>query len=200
MLPGPGPSDDAVRTLARTILDGPEYAFWRPGKIAEWVQWFASWFAALFDKNPALFWIIVAALTAVLAAIVVHVVWTIRKGIATSPHARDDASGAERPRFTDEADALARHGRFLDAARVMQLGVIDRLVRAGLLRLGRGDANAVLRRRLDDTGLADGVRHDLLAAIAELERRWFRDRDEDQALYQRWQRVHAALDATLTAA
>jgi hypothetical protein len=193
---GPGPSDDAVRALAREILDRPEYSYWRPGKVGEWLEWFAK----LFDTNPVLFWEIVAALALTLLAIVVHVVWTLRKGLAMTPDGGDVVRADDRPRFADEAEALARRGRFVDASRAMQLGAIDRLVRAGHLRLGRGDPNTVLRRRLGETTLADDVRRDLLAAVAELERRWFRDRVEDEALYHRWRRVHAALDTTLTAA
>jgi hypothetical protein len=196
MVSGPGPSDDAVRALAREILDRPEYSLWRPGKVGEWLGWLAD----LFFTNPMLFWVIVAALTLTLIGIVTHVVWTVRKGITTAPDGHDLARADDRPRFTDEAEALARRGRFVDAARAMQLGAIDRLVRAGHLRLGRGDPNTVLCRRLGETTLADDVRRDLLAAVAELERRWFRDRVEDEALYHRWQRVHAALDTTLTAA
>jgi hypothetical protein len=196
MVSGPGPSDDAVRALAREILDRPEYAFWHTGKVGEWLAWFAN----LFFTNPMTFWVIVAALTLTLLGIVTHVVWTVRKGIATAPDGHDPARADDRPRFADEAEALARRGRFVDAARAMQLGAIDRLVRAGHLRLGRGDPNTVLRRRLGETTLADDVRRDLLAAVAELERRWFRDRVEDEALYHRWQRVHAALDTTLTTA
>lgn len=199
MLPGPGPGDDAVRALAHAILDRPEYGLWRPSRFGEWLGRVVEWFASLLATSPLLFWVIVAALTLTLFGIVAHLVWTVRKGIATEANA-DAPRADDGPRFAEEADALARRGRFLDAARVMQLGAIDRLVRAGRLRLGRGDPNAVLRRRLGEASLADGVRRDLLAAIADLERRWFRDRDEDEDLYRRWLGVHAALDTTLTTA
>jgi hypothetical protein len=90
---------------------------------------------------------------------------------------------------------LATQGRYLDAARAVQLGTIELLVRADRIRLGRGDANRVLREQVRDARIATTLRDDLVDSIATLERRWFRDREEDEDLYRRWRQVYGRLAA-----
>src|SRR6266403_795887 len=84
------------------------------------------------------------------------------------------------------ADALARRGMFLEAARRVQLAALDLLLRARVVELGRSDPNRTLRRRLRDAALPEAERGDLLALIDWLEQRWFRDRNEERELYDRW--------------
>jgi hypothetical protein len=75
------------------------------------------------------------------------------------------------------------------------LGTIELLVRTDRIRLGRGDANRVLRERVRDARIAAPLRDDLVDSIGLLERRWFRDREEDEDLYRRWQQVYGRLAA-----
>ena len=100
---------------------------------------------------------------------------------------------AAPPRFADEAAALAASGAFLEAARRLQLAVLDLLLRRRVLELGRADANRALRDRLHRAPLPDAERIDLLALIDRFERAWFRDRIEDPALYADWRSLHARL-------
>jgi hypothetical protein len=184
--------DAAVRALARQILDRPEYASWRSKTSPEWI---IRWLLNLLNENPVLFWLIVGTMLLMLVLIVGHVAWTIRRGLITRP-ADGPGGGPDAARsFVDDATALAARGRYLDAARAVQLGTIELLVRAGRIRLGRGDANRVLRRRLGEARIDDGLRDDLVASIASLERRWFRDREEDEELYRRWRGVYGRLAA-----
>jgi hypothetical protein len=182
--------DAAVRALAHRILDRPEYASWHAKTSGRSIL---RWLASLYVDDPVLFWAVTFLLTALLVLIVAHVAWTIRRGMIAAP--RDDGAGAHdaAPSFVDDAAALAERGRYLDAARAVQLGTIQLLVRAGRVRLGRGDPNRVLRRRLEDAGIGDALRAELLESIGSLERRWFRDREEDAELYARWRRVYGAL-------
>jgi hypothetical protein len=186
--------DAAVRTLARQILDRPEYAPWRSRPSFDWI---IGWLVRLFDENPALFWVIVAAMVLLLVLIVVHVAWTIRRGLTARPADVRDGAHDGRRSFVDDATALARDGRFLDASRAVQLGVIQLLVGAGRIELGRGDANRVLRRRLGQAHIDGALRDELVASIASLERRWFRDREEDEELYRRWRWVYGRLTAEI---
>jgi hypothetical protein len=187
------PDDAAVRALVHQILDRPAYAAWHARTSP--LQLF-RWLGTLYFRNPVLFWLITATLTLLLVLIVAHVAWTIRRGLATRPSDDDRARAPDATRsFVDDAAALAERGRYLDASRAVQLGAIALLVRTGRIRLGRGDPNRVLRRRLGEARIGDTVRTELLGSIASLERRWFRDREEDEALYRRWRHVYGALAA-----
>jgi hypothetical protein len=192
----PNPSDDAIRSLAERILARPEYAHWRPNDTARQVF---EWLVQLVLTNPPLFWTLVAAMLLVLLAIGVHLVWTIRVGLARRSSAPEPASDGATPRFLDEADALAARGRFLEAARALHLGALHLLVRGGRVELGRSDANTVLRHRLRAASLSDDDRGELLSLLQRLERAWFRDRNEDEGLYEGWRRLYARLDVELAA-
>ena len=191
------PTDAEIRELASRILERPEYASWH---VSDAFVKGLVWLAGLFETDPALFWILSIVSLLLLLLIVAHVSWTIRVGMARRPAATPGESAAAGPRFVDEARALAARGRFLDAARALQLGTIDLLIRKGHMQLGRSDANGVFRRRLREATLDAGIRDELVALVARLERSLFRDRDEDEDLYRRWERAYAALDAQANAA
>jgi hypothetical protein len=108
-------------------------------------------------------------------------------------------TGGEEPSFVVEAEALAARGRFLEAARQLQLAVIQLLLRRRVLDLTRSDPNRTLRTRLRDAHMPEADRRDLLGLIDAFERGWFRDRREDPELYESWRAVHARLDTALGA-
>jgi HEPN domain-containing protein len=173
----PAPPDEQVRALAVTILKRSEFAFWHD---TPWLISFLAWLSGLWEKDPVLYYAILVGLTAVALLLLAHVGWAVR-----------------RPPFLEEADALARRGMFLEAARRVQLAALDLLLRARVLELGRSDPNRTLRRRLRDAALPEAERRDLLALIDWLEQRWFRDRSEERELYDRWRSLHARLGAVL---
>jgi len=187
-------TDEEIRALARRILDGPEYAEWRPSR------WFADvmqWLAALADRSPALYWTLVAGLLLVTIALFVHVLWTVRVALRAAGTRPPESSAVSPRRFSQEAEALAAAGHFLEAARRLQLAVLDLLLRVRVLELGRSDANCELRARLRRAPLPDTERTELLALIDRFERAWFRDRDEDPALYTAWRTLHDRLGGML---
>ena len=197
MPPLPTPSDEAVRELATRILERPEYASWRhPYRLEP----FLDWLGTLWIHHPVLYWTLLAGLVLVAALLLGHVAWALRTALAASAPGTAGSAPLAEPRFADEAEALARRGRFLEAARYLQLAVLQLLLHARVLELARSDANPVLKRRLDAAPLAETERRDLLVLIDRLERSWFRDRREDPQLYAAWRTLHARLGAGLTAA
>jgi hypothetical protein len=95
-----------------------------------------------------------------------------------------------------EGEALAREGRFLEAAHAMHLACLAVLLGAGALELRRHDPNRTLRRRIARAAIPEGARRDFLALLGRLERRWFRDRspaDDDRELFDAWRSLHARL-------
>jgi hypothetical protein len=189
-------TDAAARDAARRVLERPEYASWQ---TRDWLIDILKWLGRLHADDPALFWALTVALTLVLVAVVMHVVWTVRRGLREGA-ADDVRPTAPEPRFVEEADALAERGRFLDAARTIQLGAIHILVRGDVVRLHRGDANRALRRQIGQAKLGNDTREALLVSIADLERSWFRDRREDEGLYRRWRAAYRTLASEMAAA
>ena len=190
----PAPPDEQVRALAVTILKRSEFAFWHD---TPWLISFLAWLSGLWETDPVLYYAMLVGLVAVALLLLAHVTWAARRALAVAPPARPPRPDGAAPRFLEEADALARRGMFLEAARRVQLAALDLLLRARVLELGRSDPNRTLRRRLRDAALPEAERGDLLALIDWLEQRWFRDRNEERELYDRWRSLHARLGAVL---
>jgi hypothetical protein len=192
----PAPSDVHVRALAAEILRRGEYGRWR---TLDWFRSILDWLVRLPQDSPPLYWALLGGLVLVTVLLLAHITVAIRAALAAPPPAVPSSGDAERPRFFDEAEVLAAAGQFLEAARRLQLAVIELLLRRRVVALARSDPNRILRARLRDAALPDGDRRDLLVLIDRLERSWFRDRTADRALYESWRDVHERL-TTLRAA
>src|SRR5207247_9890206 len=164
----PAPSDEHVRALAVTILKRSEFAFWHdtPGLIS-----FLAWLSGLWETDPVLYWAMLAGLVAVALLLLAHVTWAVRRALAVPAPARPPRPDTAAPPFLEEADALARRGMFLEAARRVQLAALDLLLRARVLELGRSDPNRTLRGRLPDAALPAAAPGDVLAPLDCLEPR-----------------------------
>lgn len=194
------PSDDRARRLAAEILGREEYT--RPRQaldslahLTDWLRWLDRLFGLgdLIETNPLLYYLILAALLITAAALITHLVYSIRRALTWATPAPRRATEDGGPRFSDEAEALARQGHFLEAARRLQLGVLETLLQTRRLELSRSDANRVLRRRLAEAHLAEGERRDLLQLLDRFETSWFRDRQEDAGLYEGWRSLYLRL-------
>src|SRR5436190_1408654 len=127
----PAPSDEHVRALAVTILKRSEFAFWHdtPGLIS-----FLAWLSGLWETDPVLYWAMLAGLVAVALLLLAHVTWAVRRALAVPAPARPPRPDTAAPPFLEEADALARRGMFLEAARRVALAAAcGLLVLAGML-------------------------------------------------------------------
>jgi hypothetical protein len=182
--------DGEIRALAARVLDGPDYASWRP---ARWLEGLLRWLVAFAERSPALYWAMVGGLALLTVALCVQVFRSMRAALRVGGARTPAPPAALPPRFADDAAALAAAGAFLEAARRLQLAVLDLLLRHRVLELGRADANRALRDRVRRAPLPDVERADLLALIDRFERAWFRDRTEDPALYADWRSLHARL-------
>src|SRR2546428_2162599 len=178
----PAPPDEQVRALAVAILKRSEFAFWHD---TPWLISFLAWLSGLWETNPVLYWAMLAGLVAVALLLLAHVTSAVRRALAVAPPARPPRPDGAAPPFLQAADAPARRGMFLEAARRVQLAALDLLLRAPVLELGRSDPNRTLRRRLRDAALPEAERGDLLALIDWLEPRWVPDRDAERQLHHR---------------
>ena len=194
------PGDEEVRRLAAEILSQREYAIYRPddawlGSLVEVLRLFERfrlWMAELYVVAPLLYWLFLIGLLSVAALLLGHVVWSLRSALrAGEPRpVRQDQSPRD---FVAEAEALASEGRFLDAARRMQLGCLELLLAGRVLELSRADPNRTLRRRIRQAALPSAQSSAFLSLLDRLEERTFRDAAADPDLYRGWLQLHHEL-------
>ena len=184
------PDDAAIRTLAAEILRRSQYAQWR---ATDWLRDALEWLARLARDHPPLYWTSFVALLAVAIVLLVHVTIAVRAALSVAAPSETGRGEAPGTSFVADATALAAAGRFLDAARRMQLAVIELLLRRRVVTLARSDPNRTLRARLREATLPAAERTELIALIDRVERCWFRDGAGDRALYDAWCRAHERL-------
>jgi hypothetical protein len=198
------PSDAEARALVQEILAQAKYAKWRVTGIGNsWVEWFFSelarvqrWFAELAATSPALFVFTLVGMGLLAGALLAHVVWSVRRALRDGAgDAPVDAGGARRE-AAETAAELAAQGRYLDAARLMQVAVLETLARRRAVPLSPAASNAVVIARLASATISPEFQERTAALMRRLERRWFRDRQEDAPLYEDWVRLHHDLAAT----
>ncbi len=194
-----GPGDEAVRALAAEILGREEYAAYR-GDLAAWqafFDWlanFSDWIEALRASSPALFWLLMGAMLLVAGLLLAHVVFTLRAALQAPGPPEDLGGGGRRGAdWLGQARARAAAGHYVDAARLVQLATLDRLLESGIIDLARHEPNQILRRRLAEARLPASERADLLEALDRLEAALFRERREEAALYESWLSLHGRL-------
>ncbi len=193
-------SDERVRELASEILAREEYAAWRIDvdawrRVIEWLQGWTEWLEGLRLDAPALYWLVVVGLLLLSLVLLAHVVWTVHR--AVSAPVPEAARGAvrDRPGLLVLAEGFAREGRYLEAARHVELATLELLLESRVIELGRSEPNRVLRRRLREAPLPEAERRELLGLVDRLERRLFRDRVEDPELYAGWRTLHRRVAA-----
>ena len=192
-------SDEEVRAFAGEILARDEFARWRsPGQewivaISEWVGDFTSWMDRIYVGSPTLYWLILGGLAALALLLLAHIVWSVRSALAAPQELPQRPRIPEPVPVAKQAEALARDGRFLEAAHRLLLASIQLLVERGTIELSRHDANRTLRERLAASSLSSEQRSEFLRLLDELETRWFRDRISDPHLYRSWGSFHARL-------
>lgn len=195
------PSDERVRGLADEILSNPPYEAWNDPAFDAWrralerLADFFGWMEAISVDSPLLYWAILGGMLLLALALLVHIVWAVRVALRAPAADVRPAPTAERPRWSEEARALAAQGRHLEAAHRLALGSVQALVEEGHIDLGRSDANRILRERVRAAGLPDDLVEEFLGLLDRFEARWFRDRLEDPGLYEAWRGLYARIEA-----
>jgi hypothetical protein len=195
------PDDEALRALAREVLERSEYARWRgldtdvARHVSDLLARFLDWMTTLSQTAPLFYAALLGALVLVASLLLAHVVISLRRALAAPTEAGQEKAHVPAPRFTDQVEALARDGHFLEAARRLQLASIETLLGRGQLELRRFEANRTLRRRIEESGLPAAERGEFVRLLQRLERRFFRDREDDRELYEAWRALHGRLAA-----
>jgi len=193
-------SDEQIRSLAAEILSRDDY--FRPGIAHEaWRELltrildFFDFLEALRIASPLIYWLILGALLLVALALLAHVVWTVRLALRMpGPEARERAR-PPGPGFLAQAESLAREERFLEAARRVELGTIELLLRRRVIELSRSDPGRALREQVQRSALPEAERSALISLQRRLEAGLFRENSADRSLYQAWLDLHRRLDS-----
>ncbi len=191
-------SDASVRELAREILARDEYGLvqldaesWR--SALGWLESWLAWIERAQIESPLVYWAAVIGLGALALALIAHIAWTLSIALRMPVPEAVPARAEAGPGFLERAEALAAKGEFLEAARQVELATLELLLDRRWLRLRRSEPNRVLRRRLRESSLPEAERGALLALLARLERRLFREPAPDRALYEDWRSLHSRL-------
>ena len=192
-------SDEQIRSLAAEILSRDEY--FRPGIAHEaWrelltrILGFFDFLDALRIASPLIYWLILGALLLAALVLLAHVVWTVRLALRMpGPEARERAR-APGPGFLAQAESLAREQCYLEAARRVELGVIELLLRRRVIELSRSDPGRELREQVRGSALPEAERSSLISLQRRLEAGLFREHAADRVLYQAWLDLHRRLE------
>jgi hypothetical protein len=173
--------------------------------LPDWIVVLIEAFFGLFDHlgiapgDPAdlslLEWAIGALLLGVVGVALFGLAGSVlRRRTGGSEVGKGSERGDGSPLPLQEARALAADGHFLAAAHHVQLAALQMLLERRFVELARSEPNATLRRRLSGSSLPEAEKGDFLSLLDRLEAHWFRDREDDRALYRDWCQLHARLD------
>jgi hypothetical protein len=199
-MPSPsGLSDEQIRTLAAEILRRDEY--FRPGMaeeawraVLERILGFLDFLEALRITSPLIYWMVLAGLLLVSVALLFHVVWTVRIALRMPSAQAREARGPSGPGFLEQAERLAQEGRFLEAARRVELAALELLLRRRVIELSQSDPGRALREQVRRSELPEPERGSLLALQKRLEAGLFRENKADRSLYEAWLDLHQRLE------
>jgi hypothetical protein len=190
---------DALADALRGVVDW--VAEWMPEwAIDAWEGFWSGlrdWMGAAFGDDALVVLLRLTLALGVLAAFAILASRMLRELRDRRAEADGEVAASldAGPRFLEDAEDLARQGRFLEAAHCTQLASLQLLLRKKWLELERSDPNRILRRRLADASLPSAVRERFVLLLDRLEGHWFRDRVEDPELYSEWRVLHEELEA-----
>ena len=199
-MPSPsGLSDEQIRTLAAEILSRDDY--FRPGMaeeawraVLERILGFFDFLEALRIASPLIYWTIFAGLLLVALVLLTHVAWTVRLALRMPAPEAGKPGRPPPPGFLEQAESLAREERFLEAARQVELGTLELLLRRRVIQLSRSDPGRALREQVRCSELPEAERSSLVALQRRLEAGLFRENKADRSLYRAWRDLYRRLE------
>jgi hypothetical protein len=196
-------SAPAVRKLAAEILSRREFDAAKPSTFQTTLQKWLDWLFSLIDRlqfihqtSPALYWTIMAMLMLLLAAIVTHIVLTIRTALRVAEPPAKLSEQELPPDLAARAESLAAAGRYLEAAHWLMIASFRALAERSVIELRPDRSNAWIRAALMESKLPGGLSAEIAGLVARTETRWFGERGEEPEIYSQWQ---SAFERLLTA-
>ena len=199
----PDLSDPAVHKLTAEILARPEYGRATGGdpilvRLLKWSLDQLDKLEILRVEAPVIYWTIIAVIALMLAGMTVHLIWTLWVALSAPEPAAERWEALSRRDLSQEAEALAADGRFLEAAHRLMLASFRALAERSVIELRPDRPNRWIRTALLRSSLAEGLALEIGALIEQTERLWFGDRQNDPAIYARWRSTFERLCAQTT--
>jgi hypothetical protein len=192
-------SDEEIRSLAAEILSRDEY--FRPGLAEEaWravlarILGFFDFLEALRIASPFIYWAILFGLMLTALLLLAHVAWTVRIALRMPRPEASESGRPSGPGFLEQAESLAREERYLEAARRVELGTLELLLRRRVIELSRSDPGREFREQVRGSALPEAERSALISLQRRLEAGLFRENNADRSLYQAWLELHGRLE------
>lgn len=161
---GDPPTPEAIRAARDTVFQREEFQYGAAkgesaiGRLITRLREMTEEFQRAY---PVLFLVIIVGLLIVLLALIVHMVWTIRRANTVSVRRHDEKALIEAIRkldarpFRDAAEAAAREGRFDEAVRALYAALLVALDRRGCARFATHKTLADYCAETDAAGDAD---------------------------------------------
>jgi hypothetical protein len=184
------PADDEIRKHLEEILARPEFGakvddlwrrFWQ--KIAD----FLGSLSGLQDTSPVVYWFLIVACLGLLALLVIHIIWSVRRVLFVGAGGSESESSAEtRGRlsigYRDEAHRRAVAGEYTEAIRFLFLSLVYRFDESGRVLFPRAYTNR------EYLSLFEGrmpMRSQLQVFVDALDEYWYGQRTVAQEQYER---------------
>lgn len=79
------PPADSLRAVLRDVLQSPDFA-WQERRhplqpLMDFARRLIEWFGRLSEEHPVAYWSLLAAMTLLLAAMIVHMAWVVRQAL-----------------------------------------------------------------------------------------------------------------------
>jgi hypothetical protein len=185
----PSPNDDAVHDRLRDILKRPEFSRGTNllAMLNDWLILLFSWLGRLLETAPVLYYAIVVVCLLVLALILIHIGWTVRRVFFLPAGSRAAAEGRQaRQRlsqaFREEAGRRAQQGDYTEAIRCLFLSLVYHLDEEGRVLFQRSATN---REYLNLFADRPRVREGLSVFVDTLDDHWYGQRPTASGQYER---------------
>lgn len=197
----PTPPADAVRETRAEVFNRPEF---KSGAVKDnWLlrilRDFFGWLNSLYDTARWLFWLLLISCLVLLALIVFHIVYSVRKAFGSN-RTRDDKSGGHAARillstgYRQEADRRAAAGDYTEAVRFLFLSLVCRFDEQGRVSLHKAYTNREYLRLLGDQTPARAA---LRVLVDTLDDHWYGQRVCERQQYEECLAIYERLLAAL---
>lgn len=180
------PTEQQVRSTVEEVYQRPEFSLQSSSNIfkiiSQWLGDFFHWLGSLQDANPVLYWILLLSLSALLALLITHLTWTIRRVLFVGEGARKLALEKQQrlhlsQEYLQAARQRAGEGDFTEAIRCLFLSLIYYFDESGRIHFQDSYTNREYLALFTDRQPV----HDALAVFVDvLDDYWYGQRPADR--------------------
>ncbi len=185
----PQPPADEVRRQLEEVFARPEFHPQDENFLLRWfgelLRQFFTWLGSLYDVSPVLFWVLLIGCVVLLALLVGHITWTIRRVWFTGGAGREEGAQEQRQRlslwYQEEAQRQATAEDFTEAIRCLFLALVYRFDESGRVNFQQAYTN---REYLDLCADRPEVQQGLRVFVDILDDHWYGQRPSARTQYE----------------